>query len=436
MGGAVIEPGRCIRVRSGMVIRKAFLFILFPFGVAAQPGPIEIPLHVVVELDHALYRDEAPQYMVISPNSDTLFADEMRAANGDSMLSFHVHASRDDRPWSVKYLPGGAMMDLLLAHAPSPLGVSLLLPFTQGAFELDTRRLMKCLNDQSNTLEVLDARRRALNAGEFPGAVDTLACHGGQVIWSRGGSVHSSVRIPDLMPFVKRMPRIPPTSAREASYPGGMENFHRFIRIHFNKPMIERLKAPVKLSAVVTIETDGSIHQVNLNGSGHPELDREFKRVLQLSSLWEAASQTQPQVNSDAASFSFIEQRMVIEYTVEPKSVWQEMPDGWLSLGPTPLRSTDSLEIHIRWHGGSCGKYDATTELLPQQPDEDFREVILRFGTVLPAMCEDMSDQHFMHKMAPLPPGKYRLRRLPHPVLPDAVWATDPYSVKFFDVVR
>ena len=69
---------------------------------------------MVVTLDHELVRDGRAQYMVITPGNDTLRADMLRPAQGDSVLSFMVNASSADRPWSVKYLPGGAMMDLHL----------------------------------------------------------------------------------------------------------------------------------------------------------------------------------------------------------------------------------------------------------------------------------------------------------------------------------
>ncbi|HPF91895.1 MAG TPA: hypothetical protein PLL57_14640, partial [Flavobacteriales bacterium] len=266
-------------------MRRAFTAILLlrTLLAAAQPGSMEQPLHVVVKLDHELVRDAKAQYMVITPGNDTLTVDDLRPAIGDSLLSFMVNASNTEWPWSVKYLPGGAMMDLHLSYEPTLFGYTLRLPFTQGTFELDGRRLMKCLADQAEDLQVRDTQRPGWNLEHPFGAVDTLACHGGRLVFARGGGLHAEVRIPDLMPFVKGVPRMPPTAAREASYPGGLANFQRFIGAHFSKPLIERTNARVKLSAVVAIETDGSIHRVDLNGSAYPELDREFKRVLQLS---------------------------------------------------------------------------------------------------------------------------------------------------------
>ncbi|MBL7952178.1 MAG: hypothetical protein JNM62_10710 [Flavobacteriales bacterium] len=401
----------------------------------AQPGSVERPLHMVVTLDHGLYGNGTHQYMVITPGNDTLMGDDLHPAQGDSVLSFMVNSSHDDRPWSVKYLPGGAMMDLHLSHDPMPLGYTLRLPFTQGAFELDSRRVMKCLADQAEDLQVRDAQRPGWNLEHPFGAVDTLACHGGRLVYSRGGVMHTEVHIPDLMPFLKRVPRMPPTAERLASYPGGMSNFERFITSHFSRALLERVGVRVKLSALVTVESDGSIHQVHANGEAYPELYREFKRVLQLSSWWEPAVVEDLLDKGEPPSFRRTEQSLVIEHVVDPDDIWSDISEEWLALEPVVPSSTDSVDIHLRWIGGSCGKYAATTEVLPQRPDQDFREVILRFGAELPPLCEDNAEQHFIHRMQRLSPGRYRLRRLPHSTLPEGGgWHPDPYRVKYFEV--
>lgn len=401
--------------------------------VTAQPGPMEQSLHVVVTLDHELIRNGVAQYMVISPGNDTLRADKLRPAQGDSVLSFMVNASGSDRPWSVKYLPGGAMMDLDIDHNPSLFGFSLCVPFSQGAFELDSRRLMKCLADQAEDLLVRDARRPGRNLEHPFGAVDTLACHGGLLVYSRGGRMHAEVRILDLMPFAKRYPHMPPTASREASYPGGPANFDRFIRTHFSKPLIERTNARVKLSALVTIETDGSIHRVDLNGSAYPELDREFKRVLQLSCWWEPAAKVNPQINNDAPAFWFTEQSKVIEFTVDPDSIWTELPEGSLTIMPKDPTSSDEITVTFHWIGGSCGRYEAYAKVQPTPKDGSPRDVFLYFGQLPGELCTDIKPQSFGFTMKPLPPGRYRFRQMPHPKL-GRPSAPDPYAVRMVEV--
>lgn len=413
----------------------AILLALAPLLLPAQPGELDRPVHMVVTLDHGLFRNGVAQYLVITPGNDTLRADKLRPAQGDSVLSFMVHASSADRPWSVKYLPGGAMMDLHLHHEPSLFGFTLRMPFTQGNFELNSRRLMKCLSDQAEDLQRHDALRPGWNLEHPFGAVDTLACHGGRLVYARGGRMHAEVRIPDLMPFVKRVPRMPPTAPREASYPGGPDNFDRFIRAHFNKPLIERTNARVKLSALVTIESDGSIHRVDLNGSAYPELDREFKRVLQLSSFWEPAAEVNAQINNEVTAFCIAtEQSKVIEYTVDPDSIWTELSDLSLTMAPADPTSSDELTVTFHWIGGSCGKYEAYAKVQPRTAESEVRDVFLYFGTILPAQCEDHTEQSFGFTMKSLPPGKYRFRQMPHPKLRNGAWTPDPYRVRYVEV--
>jgi hypothetical protein len=411
------------------------LFLLLSLGGAAQPGPMEQPIHVVVTLNHELVRNGVAQYMVITPGNDTLRADQLRPAQGDSMISFMVHASSADHPWSVKYLPGGAMMDLHLNHERSLFGFTLRIPFTQGAFELDSRRMMKCLADQAEDLQVRDARRPGWHLEHPFGAVDTLACHGGLLVYSRGGRMHTEVRMPDLMPFVKRVPRMPPTAPREASYPGGPANFDRFIRSHFSKPLIERTDARVTLSALVTIESDGSIHRVDLNGSAYPELDREFKRVLQLSSWWEPAAKVNGQVNNEVPAFCIsTEQSKVIEFTVDPDSIWTEIPKAALTITPKDPTRNDELTVTFHWIGSSCGRYEAYAKVQPAPTDGGPRDVFLYFGQLPGELCTDIKWQSFGFTMKALPPGRYRFRQMPHPKLRNGPCTPDPYRVRYVEV--
>ncbi|MBL8002962.1 MAG: hypothetical protein JNL05_13495, partial [Flavobacteriales bacterium] len=304
----------------------------------------------------------------------------------------------------------------------------------QGAFELDGRRIMKCLADQAEDLQVRDAQRPGWNLEHPFGAVDTLACQGGRLVFARGGGMHAEVRIPDLMPFVKGVPRMPPTAAREASYPGGMANFERFIDARFSKPLIERTNARVTLSAVVTIETDGSIHRVDLNGSAYPELDREFKRVLQLSTLWEPAAVENVRNTIDPRTYRYVEQSKVIEYTVDPDSIWTELSDMSLTITPVAPTSNDELSVTFHWIGGSCGRYEAFAKVQPAPKDGGPRDVFLYFGQLPGEMCCDIKPQSFGFTVKSLPPGRYRFRQMPHPKLEHGIWTPDPYRVRYVEV--
>ncbi len=411
-----------------------FTLLLFCALTTAQPGSMERPLHVVVTLDHELVRDGRAQYMVITPGNDTLTVEDLRPAIGVSVLSFMVNASNDDRPWSIRYNPGGAMMNVYLNYDPLLMGLTLRLQFTQGEFELDMDRIMKCLADQAEDLQRRDTQRPGWSREHPFGAVDTLACHGGRLVFTRGGGMHAEVRIPDLMPFVKRVPRMPPTAARDASYPGGMVNFERFIAARFSKPLIERTDARVTLSAMVTIETDGSIHRVDLNGSAYPELDREFKRVLQLSAWWEPASVQNMFGTLDPPNYRYVEQSKVIEYTVDPDSIWTEISEQDLTILPAEPTSRDELTVTFHWIGGSCGKYEAYAKVQPVPKNGGSRDVFLYFGQYPGEICADLKPQSFGFTMKPLPPGRYRFRQMPHPKLERGVWAPDPYRVRDVEV--
>ncbi|MBL7940222.1 MAG: hypothetical protein JNL43_12745 [Flavobacteriales bacterium] len=237
-----------------------------------------------------------------------------------------------------------------------------------------------------------------------------------------------------MEPLVKRAPRVVPMASREASYPGGMANFDRFIAAHFSKPLIERTNARVKLAATVTIETDGSIHQVTLNESTYPVLDREFKRVLQLSTLWEPAVAENVRAAIDPRTFRYIEQSKVIEYTVHPDSIWTELSDMSLSIVPASPTSRDEFTVTFHWIGGSCGRYEAYAKVQPAPMDGGPRDVFLYFGQLPGEMCCDIKPQSFGFTVKSLPPGRYRFRQMPHPELEQSALAADPYRVKIVEV--
>jgi hypothetical protein len=213
-----------------------------------------------------------------------------------------------------------------------------------------------------------------------------------------------------------------------------MSNFERFIRAHFSKPLIERTNARVKLSALVSIETDGSIHRVDLNGSAYPELDREFKRVLQLSSWWEPAAVQNMFGTLEPPTYRFIEQSKVIEYTVDPDSIWTEIFEDQLMVKPAHPTSKDEITVTFHWIGGSCGRYEAYARVQPAPKDGGPRDVFLYFGQLPGEMCCDIEQQSFGFTMKPLPPGRYRFRQMPHPKLERGVWVANPCRVRVVEV--
>lgn len=409
-----------MRVPSYMRFVPAFAFLL-PLSLAAQPGDISKPLGIVISLDHPLWQNGVLNYEVVSPTSGAVIAE---AVEPDSRyLAFSIPTCNGvNGVWEVVYRPGGARMRINLRANEELLHTQLRLPFVQGEYTIDMPHLQKCIVDQAPEYPVRDFNQ-----------ADTMACSGGRLVWTR--AFHgSTIELPDMMPFTKRAEQAPPSATREASYPGGMINFERFIRTHFSKPLIEQANVRAKLLALVTIETNGSIHAVHLNGSNHPALDREFKRVLQLSSWWQPAVVVNIRNTNDPVSYRVIEQTKVIEFTVDPDSIWRTIPEEQLSILPVLPKAKDSISITLHWIGGSCGQYASEAEVLPQQPDQDFREIVLRFGAKLAPMCEDLQPQRWTHVMPPLPPGRYRLKRADMPGLQGAAWASDPYAVREFEV--
>ncbi|MCU0320507.1 MAG: hypothetical protein MUE88_10595, partial [Flavobacteriales bacterium] len=191
----------------------------------------------------------------------------------------------------------------------------------------------------------------------------------------------------------------------------------------------------VKLSALVTIESDGSIHRVDLNGSAYPELDREFKRVLQLSSFWEPAAKVNGQVNNEVPAFCIAtEQSKVIEFTVDPDSIWTQIPEGSLTIMPKDPTSSDDLTVTFHWIGGSCGRYEAYAKVQPRTKESEVRDVFLYFGQLQGELCTDIKPQSFGFTMKSLPPGKYRFRQMPHPKLRNGPCTPDPYRVRYVEV--
>lgn len=404
--------------------RLLALLLFLPNALLAQPGDLSHPLRVTIAMNGPMMPDGALNYVVTSLG-DPAKPLPLTQSDERQLIMFQIPTTNGiDGTWEIEQRYAGQRMSLRITGNVEFGNTDLRIPFMQGRFRLDVAFFHKCISDQLRNAPSKDHHEP-----------DTLACSGGRIIHTND-RLNSIIELVDLAAFAERMEHPLPDEPREASYPGGSENFNRFIDTHFNKTLIERVGVRTTLSANVVIEKNGTIHQVHLNGSPHPILDKEFKRVLQLSSWWEPAVIEDLRYANEQPVHRSIERSVVIDYEVDPARIWEEIPDEMLTLGPAPLTSTDSIEIHLRWIGGSCGQYVATTELIPQREGEDFREVILCFGAVLPAVCEDLAHQHFMHKMAPLPPGKYRLRRLPHPQIPDGAWAADPYSVKFFDVGR
>ncbi len=135
----------------------------------------------------------------------------------------------------------------------------------------------------------------------------------------------------------------------------------------------------------------------------------------------------------DRRSFRYVEQSKVIEYTVDPDSIWTEIPEATLTILPKSPTSKDELTITFHWIGGSCGRYDAYAEVQPKGKEDAPRDVFLYFAQVPGELCCDIKPQAFGFTMKSLPPGRYRFRQMPHAKFGRGS-APDPYAVRYVEV--
>jgi hypothetical protein len=156
--------------------------------------------------------------------------------------------------------------------------------------------------------------------------------------------------------------------------------------------------------------------------------------VLQLNSWWEPAAVESVHNTIEPRTFRSIEQSKVIEFTVDPDSIWTEISDMSLRIVPADPTSDDELTVTFHWIGGSCGRYEAYARVQPAPKDGGPRDVFLYFGQLPGEMCCDIEQQSFGFTMKPLPPGRYRFRQMPHPKLERGVWVADPYRVRVVEV--
>lgn len=298
------------------------------------------------------------------------------------------------------------------------------IPFTAGRYVFDHDHLGDCLayGLRNNTGIWRDDKI----------FTDTIACNGGLLAVLDDAHLLEPL---DLLVF-QRMEEVPvPPQVRPAGYPVGAKDMTWWYRSHFDKALIERVNKRVKLSGIAMVEENGSVHEVHLNGSAYPELDAEFTRVLQQARFWTPAVVEGPSDPFGNRRFVTVEQGVLVEFTVDPKAVWNEIPEDVLTIGPVRPTSRDSIQLTLHWIGGSCGRYVSDAEVLRAMRDDTIRTVVLRFGSLFGPMCDDMAQQRWVHTLPPLPPGRYVLRRADFDDPALGQFRPDPYAVRLFEVL-
>lgn len=420
-------------------MRRAFQLIL-PILIGVSTAGAQCccsSITVQLDLPYPAVRDTSVSYTVSpgdGPQTSVHFT-------GDSLLSLNLRTGcgRSSITWTIRHKWSGQEMRVDLegmwGDVPYPI---IRVPFTSGWYRFDIQELGRCQADQPFLPDPYprDAQRPGRALEQPFGAIDTIACNGGLLELQRGGRMPGWIRPLDLLNFgwSLYMPLAVPTKAAAPQHPGGEAWFQQQLHMRFSKPLIERLNVRATITGLATVEESGYIHEVHLNGGNYPELDAELKRVVRLSQRWTPASIEDVAVTSDRAIYRYVRQSVPISFTVDPDSIWAEIPDEMLSISPSSPTSKDELVVTVHWIGGSCGHYTAKTELRPHRDQQDFTELILYFGAALPAQCEDHQPQSFSCTVSPLPAGRYRLKRMPHPSLPEAGWTPDPYAVRFVEV--
>lgn len=418
-------------------MRRTFLLLL-PFLIGtyiAQAQCCCSSISLQLDLPHPAMRDTSMSYTV-SPGPGPRTSVHI---TGDSLLflTYNTGCGRSNITWTIRHKWSGQEMQVDLNSLWGDMHYPIIrAPFTSGWYRFDATELSNCQATQLEEMKLRDARRPGWGLEHPFGATDTIACNGGLMAVHRGGREAGWIRPLDMRNFgwSLYMPLPDPTKAAAPQHPGGEAHFQQLLHTRFSKPLIQRLNIRTTITGYAMVEESGYIHEVHLNGGKYPELDAELKRVLRLSQRWTPASVVDIAVTSDHTIYRYIRQSVPISFTVDPDSIWTEIPDEMLSISPASPTSKDELVVTVHWIGGSCGHYAAKTELLPRQDHQDFRELILYFGATLPAQCEDHQPQSSSYTISPLPAGRYRLKRMPHPSLPEAGWAPDPYAVRFLEV--
>ncbi len=436
MGGWVIEPFDRSRVRSD-VMRRLLLLPILICSSAVKAQCCCSSITVLVSLPYPAMRDTSASY-TISPGDGPRTSVHF---TGDSLLSINLRTGcgRSSITWTIRHKWSGQEMrvdlDGMWGDVPYP---TIRVPFTSGWYRFDVQELGRCQADQPFLLDPYprDAQRPGRALEQPFGAIDTIACNGGLLELQRGGRMPGWIRPLNLLNFgwSLYMPLPVPTKAAAPLHPGGEAWFQQQLHARFSKPLIERLNVHTTITGFAMVEESGYIHEVHLNGGRYPELDAELKRVVRLSQRWTPASVEDIAVTSDRTVYRYIRQSIPISFTVDPDSIWTEIPEDALTIVPQNPTSKDEMTVTFHWIGGSCGRYDAYAEVQPKGKDGTPRDVFLYFGQLPGELCTDIKPQAFGFTMKPLPPGRYRFRQMPHPKLERGVWAADPYRVRVVEV--
>lgn len=321
--------------------------------------------------------------------------------------------------YAVRQLHTGQVMVINVYHLPGDMpSTDLLLPFTPGVHTyFDLNRITACM-----------PFARAQDG-------DTIACHAGFGVVHKSDKTYDVVFEPlDLVPW-QMPPNIQPyQAARAAGYSGGEHVLHSMIIGQFDRSLVERLGITATISGTAWVETDNTVHEVNLTSSGHPALEKELVRTLRALRGWQCAVAERPNYEWKPRQFHPVRAPMTFSYSISPDSIWREIPAGTMTLSPAEPTSRDSIGITLHWIGGSCGSYVGSARIATATPPGTITDLLVYFDGPLGEICTDIKRQSFTIRTGPLPPGRYRIRMDVAPGDRSAMTGLDTYDVRYFEV--
>lgn len=313
----------------------------------------------------------------------------------------------------VRHLHNAQYMQIHVYHLPGDFpGIDLRIPFTPGIVtHFDLQTITRC---------AIQART----------ALDTIACHGGfGVLYDR-----RSFEPLDLLPWQMPPNGEPYVATRAAGHAGGERGLHTMIRNHYDRGLVERLGITTTITGTAWVETDNTVHEVHLNGSGDPALEQELVRKLQQLRGWQCAVVERPTHEREPRQFQAIRAPLAFSYTVSPDSIWRTITPDVMVIEPARPTPQDSIAITFHWLGGSCGRYRGAAQLQQHEPGSPFTTLLVDFSGPLGFLCEDIKPQRFTFRTAPLPPGRYRIRMDLPPGGRTAMVGLDAFDVLDFEV--
>lgn len=320
---------------------------------------------------------------------------------------------------AVRNLRTGQTMLINVFNLPGDLpSTTLLFDFTPGIRTyFDLRRLAACM------------------AYAQVSGTDTIACHGGiGVVRKHDAPGHATFEPLDLVPW-QMPPNIQPyQAARPPGHAGGEKGLTTMIRNRFDRALVERLGITTTITGTALVETDNTVHEVHLNGGGHPALEAELVRTLQLLRGWQCAVAERPTHERRPRYFQAVRAPVAFSYTVSPDSIWCTIPAGTMKLSPTTPTFRDSIAITLHWIGGSCGIYEGSARIGPGKHTDPFTNLLVHFDGPLGDICTDIARQSFTIRSGPLPPGRYRIRMDVPPGSTAPFVGLSAYHVREFEV--